>query len=314
MLISGGFLLLVLAELDFATLLGTLRSLALWPLPLAVCATFLGLLMMTQRLNVLLKPLGGDFPWWRLFRAQLLGFAANNVLPLRMGELIRIDYLARHGAVPHSSVFATVGIERLFDLLLLALLALGLLSVLLPLSGAARLAGTLGGLALAFGLLFCVARWPAFFARAAGRLAGLVSQRLGTFIADRAVLFANGLASLRSLGAWLRTLGASFAYWSSALVFCRLLLLTFGLRLPFYAPALVIVFVAMSGLLPSAPAYVGTYHYFAALALRTLGVDAAVAASFAIVMHVSALLPFTVVALLLLYREVFRRGEKPAQS
>ena len=47
-------------------------------------------------------------------------------------------------------------------------------------------------------------------------------------------------------------------------------------------------------MLPSAPGFIGTYHYFAALALGLFGVSTELAASFAIVGHAVAIIPFTI--------------------
>jgi uncharacterized protein (TIRG00374 family) len=307
LLISAGFSLLLLSEIDMHKLLASLETMRIWPLPLAVGTTFLGLSLMTLRLKILLEPLGGDFTFGKIFRAQLVGFAGNNVLPLRMGELIRIDYLARHGSVPHSSCLAVVGVERLFDLLSLGLLFLALFPIVLPISGATRFIVFGGILAAIFIGLVLVAKKPELFVRITGRAVGIFSRRAAELVAEKAGFFINGLQSLRSPKAWALVVGSSLAYWLSAVLFTRILMLAFGLSLPFYAPALVIVFVALAGLLPSAPAYVGTYHYFAVLALKTLAVPAELATSFAIVMHFTALVPFTVVALLFLYGDVFRK-------
>ena len=54
---------------------------------------------------------------------------------------------------------------------------------------------------------------------------------------------------------------------------------------------------ALGTALPSSPAFVGTYHYFSALGISFLGVDDSVAASFALVAHAVAFVPFTLVGL-----------------
>jgi uncharacterized membrane protein YbhN (UPF0104 family) len=77
----------------------------------------------------------------------------------------------------------------------------------------------------------------------------------------------------------------------------RIVMAAFGLELPFYAPAVVLAVTALGTALPSSPAFVGTYHYFSALGISVLGVEEATAASFALVAHAVAFVPFTLVGL-----------------
>ncbi len=58
-----------------------------------------------------------------LFRAASIGFLANNLLPLRMGELIRSVTLANEAGVSRSAILGTVVIERVLDVVSVLLLA-----------------------------------------------------------------------------------------------------------------------------------------------------------------------------------------------
>jgi uncharacterized protein (TIRG00374 family) len=60
-----------------------------------------------------------------LFRAVSVGFMANNVFPLRMGEVVRAWYLARETGVSAAAVFGTVILERVIDTLMVVVLAMG---------------------------------------------------------------------------------------------------------------------------------------------------------------------------------------------
>ena len=52
----------------------------------------------------------------------------------------------------------------------------------------------------------------------------------------------------------------------------------------------------------------GTYHYFSALGISLLGVDDSVAASFALVAHAVAFVPFTLVGLAVFAGYIRRRA------
>ncbi|MDH4016721.1 MAG: flippase-like domain-containing protein [Actinomycetota bacterium] len=67
-------------------------------------------------------------PTVALFRAASIGFLANNLLPLRMGEIIRSVTLANEAGVSRSAILGTVVIERVLDVVAVLLLAAASLS------------------------------------------------------------------------------------------------------------------------------------------------------------------------------------------
>jgi glycosyltransferase 2 family protein len=72
----------------------------------------------------------------RLFSVNAIGYLAINVVPFRLGEMVRPYLLAQEHGVPFGRGVATVFIERLFDTAaLLALLTAATLLVDLPASG-----------------------------------------------------------------------------------------------------------------------------------------------------------------------------------
>src|SRR5262249_17238085 len=45
----------------------------------------------------------------------LVGYAANNLLPARLGELVRADFVGRRYQISRLAVVGTIVVERLFD-------------------------------------------------------------------------------------------------------------------------------------------------------------------------------------------------------
>ena len=70
------------------------------------------------RWSLLLRPLG-PVSVWSATRAIFVGLFANEVLPLRGGELIRCFLVTRWSEIPISVTFASALIERIFDGILL---------------------------------------------------------------------------------------------------------------------------------------------------------------------------------------------------
>ena len=77
-----------------------------------------------------------------LFASQALGYAASAVLPLRAGEAVKAYSIARKEKLPLSTAFATVVLERMFDLVTLgAMLAVAIILVPIPESAGAQVIG-----------------------------------------------------------------------------------------------------------------------------------------------------------------------------
>src|SRR5688572_244907 len=84
----------------------------------ATAVYFFGVWLRAARWRLLMAPFA-SIPTERLFRVILIGFAVNNVLPLRLGELVRTFLLRQSHGVPIASTLATVLIERLLDVFVL---------------------------------------------------------------------------------------------------------------------------------------------------------------------------------------------------
>jgi uncharacterized membrane protein YbhN (UPF0104 family) len=71
-------------------------------------------LMQSWRWMLILKPVE-NISFWTSIRAIYIGLFANEVLPLRAGELIRCFLMTRWSSIPLSVSFASALIERIFD-------------------------------------------------------------------------------------------------------------------------------------------------------------------------------------------------------
>ncbi len=85
----------------------------------------IGYTLRIARWQTMLKPARPDIAWWRCAGPFMASFAANNVLPLRAGDVLRAFGFNQRLGVSPGGVLATLLVERLLDLLLL-LLMLGL--------------------------------------------------------------------------------------------------------------------------------------------------------------------------------------------
>jgi len=218
----------------------------------------------------------------------LAGIASNNVLPLRIGDLLRSRWLATAARIPTGRGLGTVFRDRLCDVVVL----LAFLLLTIPFVGSAvwerRIA--VGGaaivavcaLVIAGAVLRQVLR-PKSERGGRSRLWRLVDDLLHEIaspIGRRHIAAALALSVL----AWLT--------WAAAAgLVCRSL----GIHLSAVELVFATSVINLGVAIPSAPGFVGTYQWLSVSALATVGVDADLALAFAFLMQAVWYLPTTVV-------------------
>jgi uncharacterized protein (TIRG00374 family) len=273
---------LALRDVDFATL-G--RDLARANLPLLVgVAVPANLVMVWLRavrwryLTDAVRPLGTA----PLFRATAVGFLANNVFPLRIGEVVRAWQLARETQMGVAPVFGTIVLERVVDGLFVIAMALAIFG----LRGGARGGDTLVvgvplllGAVLPLGAVLLMRFAPE---RAAGlaRLASrpLLPARVASSVERLVRRTALGLGSLQGGAHLWWVFFHSVVIWMVVGVVPFLagfaaLGIEFGsLRRALAASYVTLTAVGIAIALPSAPGFFGPYHLACREALARFGV------------------------------------------
>jgi uncharacterized protein (TIRG00374 family) len=249
----------------------------------------------TARFAVLIGPQDGRRVEPRRIAAVLgAGFLAINVVPLRMGELVRPYLLAQAHGVPFGAGMAAVVLERLCDMLaLLVLIGLsGLVAVpggvivgghdLLLAGQRAMIAGVVVGLVGVIGLAVAgppaVARIEAITARISPSVGALVARLLGRFVDGL-----RGLASRPVDGAL--ALGLTALVWTVSVTACAVIL--GGFELPRGVGVAVVDYSAtlIAIALGPTPGFIGPFEAGAVGGLLAFGADPDAARAFALVHH-----------------------------
>ena len=266
-----------------------------------------------ERWRRLLQPVG-NASFWSAGRATMIGFAANALLPGRVGEALRPYVLAKREKLSGAAAFATVVLERLLDLLAIVLTVAGFIIVVDSPTNDPQLLATLRTAAVSGGaaavviltMMVWLARSPERTERAVRWCAYVApggAARVVTAVAQR---FLQGLAVVGRPGPLIVAMVLSVALW--LFVACSMLMtsLAFGIDVSFGESVILMGMVGVGVAVPT-PAGVGGDHaayQLGATALYGAGVDAAVAA--ALVMHVIAFVPVTVVGLVFMAQEGVR--------
>ena len=122
--ISAFLMWYALKELDFQKLWAELRSTNYTWIGVSLLMGVAAYISRAYRWHMQIKPTGHNPSLVRTYRAMMVGYLANLVLP-RMGEVVRCSVLKRSDGVPVNTGFGTVIAERFIDLLML-LLAVGI--------------------------------------------------------------------------------------------------------------------------------------------------------------------------------------------
>ena len=271
----------------------------------SAAAGLLGLYARSARWRYLFPP---DAQPPALVPAMMIGYMANNVLPLRAGEFVRIYVLARRWGHFWTSL-ATLVVERVLDSLALVLI-LGVLVLLVDVPSIFRnaalvmLAIDVAGVAT----LTFLARNPAagrrILARIGRRWPGV--ERRAARVYDT---FVRGLDGIRTPRHVAPLLAWTVVVWLLPALAAWTGLHAVELDLPFLAGWVVLAFVGLGISIPSAPGYLGVFHFAAAKAVAIFGATETAAVAFAIVLHASQFVPVTLVGWLYLIREGVSLGE-----
>ena len=233
----------------------------------------------------------------------VIGYAANNVLPVRAGELVRAQLLhERHGA-DRVAALGTILVERVFDGLVLALFLAGTIA-LAGGSGVLRLLAAVTGaifVAIALALLIGGPRL-ADNPGAAHRLVRPLPARLQHFVAPRLDRFVDGLTTIRGTGAWLAIFVVTAASWAIEAAMYWLVGIGLGLELD---PLLYLAVCGAANLAIAAPSTsggIGPFEFFAREVAVVFGATTAAGTAYAIALHALLLIPVAALGLLLLWQ------------
>ncbi len=229
-----------------------------------------------------------------LFRATAVGFMANNIFPLRLGEIIRPMYLSREVGASSAALFGTVILERVIDTVMV--LGLACLAISLRGSGSedvlARVAYALIPVAAAplIGVL-TLRLAPHLVIGAASWLLRPFPARFGKYLVDVLSRFGEGLGALKG-GSHLFWIGLhSILVWFVAST-VPMLAGFWALRIDFGGPFetlvaawIVLAAVGMAVAIPSAPGFFGTYHAACRIALEPFGVSPELAVALGTLLH-----------------------------
>ena len=113
-IISAIFIGILLYRVQFEEVILTIRQANYLFVTPAIGIYFVSILFRALRWHYILRPIE-RVPIATLFIVVIIGYTANNLLPARLGEIVRAYYLARKTSVRDSTSLATIAVERVYD-------------------------------------------------------------------------------------------------------------------------------------------------------------------------------------------------------
>lgn len=319
--VSGVFLVFLALTIELAELFQALKEADYRYVAPAIAIYFVGIYLRSVRWRYILSPLR-SVPAWRLYPVVVIGYAANNVLPARAGELVRSYYMAQRERFSGSTALATIGVERIYDGLTLFVLSVASALILLLVGvfgeagdvyrNAAFGLAIIAGAGLAFGLaaITFIAVNPRTM-DVVDRIILRLPARLQPRLRELALNFIRGLSILNSPRQHLIMALLSLPVWAAEMLVYLTVAYSFGINEFFgnsgafvLAVALVTATSNLSTAFPVSIGGIGPFELIAQQTLVIMGVDGAVAASYALVVHLVALwLPVNLAGLALMWKE-----------
>lgn len=297
--VSGVLLYFSLRGLHFREVMAHVRTAKSGPMLLATLLATATFVLRIFRWQLLLRGDDGRrLPIGPLWHAIAMGFMANNVLPLRMGEVVRTFAAAKLTHTRFTSVLASIAVERLFDALTVGtLLAIGLFTA--NLSEAAVAGFNIRGIVTVTGILSVgglvagalVVAYPLFaerVVRAIVRAPKLADKLVGFIEGIR-----HGLSVLSSPARVAGVVGWSLAIWMASAVSFYVMFRAFGITVDLSGALLMQGLIMFGIALPSTPGYVGAFELPIIAVLTLYAVDKSLAAAYALTYHVVTFIPIT---------------------
>ncbi|MBI3247954.1 MAG: flippase-like domain-containing protein [Deltaproteobacteria bacterium] len=272
LIVSGGFLYLAFRNVKLDELWTALGRVNLRWLFVSVGVSLLIMVFRAWRWQLELRPLA-HVPLGRLWVITSVAYMAINLLPVRLGEVVRPWLLSRRSTISFSNVVGNIVVEKTMDsVLILFYILVGLTTIenlpvwvrrgaIFPAVGA--------GLLVTLVLLFWW-RGEAFVDR---WILHLLPERFRAGMKKVLASMADGMRVIPNPGLLLAVFLVSLVMWFLPILSSYIMILAFDFTVPFSAALVVFIFVGFGTALPNLPGMIGPYQYACQLALGLFGVS-----------------------------------------
>jgi uncharacterized protein (TIRG00374 family) len=313
-LISLLLLALVLYGTDLRTLGDVLRTAEYFFLLPALALYFLGVFLRSIRWHFLLRSLK-PIRLWPLFQVTVIGYMANDLLPFRIGELVRAYILGETQQISKASTLVTIVLERVLDGVTM-LLFIGGASFFLPLDDRIRVLLIVGSILFAAVVVVLVvfASLRERFDHIIHAVMRRLPERWGSLGIKLVDSFFHGLSVLRNPTDTFAALLFSVLAWLSEASMYAVLARVFSITLPFPVYILGAAVANLAATIPSTPGYIGVFDAPLKSILILFGLDNDLATGYTLVLHAALVVPVVLLGLVFTWRLGLSLGQLSRRS
>jgi uncharacterized protein (TIRG00374 family) len=229
-----------------------------------------------------------------LFSALMITQMVNVVIPIRIGEVVRIGLMKQSGQ-PGATTLATIAIEKAIDLVAAGLIAVAVVVLAVAPVWLQNWAGSV----LVMGFILLVGLVLVWYLRGWIERGLTRALALGSWLPERwqSRLLRVAHTMLQSFGAltnWtvlVRVVLWTMLTWLFSLLTMLTLFVAFDLQLPVAAVAVLMLSISFSNIVPAPPGLVGVIQAIAVVVLGGYGVSQSTALGFGVVLNVIAVAP-----------------------
>jgi uncharacterized protein (TIRG00374 family) len=289
--VAAAALFWVFHDVKVSVLIKELANIS-WPLAVLGMVIDIGrYVTQSVRWNFLIRPFG-KISVAKTFQALYAGIFLNLLLPFRMGEVARAYLASRFSGARFPSIVSSMFVEYLFDGIWLAV-GIGAIALVAPLPGHIMFAARILGVAVLIAVSLFV--FILFFRRGkpASRSANTTDSRwkpLGAFLSFLDTI-RSGMQAIGMSGLFWASLGVSALDIMFHIVAFWIIMIAYGINMPFINAAIILLFVFVGLIIPNAPSNVGSFQFLCVLGLLAFGVDKTTAGGFSLLFFVLVLVP-----------------------
>lgn len=237
------------------------------------------------RWGLILNPLEkiGYLP---LFAITSAGFLAITVLPARLGELARPYLVARKSAIRMSAAVGTIFVERILDgaAILIIASAVTFFTILPAWLLKANVIFFIINLILFSGVFFALFRRP-LLRKFLNFSLRILPEKWKDTLNRLLHHFLDGFQVIGDGKRLFQILLLSFLIWLIDVLAIYILFLAFNFQIPPVAAFVLMIILIIGIAIPTAPGFIGNWHFSCVLGLGLFGINKTDALTFAIIYH-----------------------------
>lgn len=232
-----------------------------------------------------------------------IGYMASNVLPAKLGEVVRAYVLGAKEGVSKSAVFASVVTERLFDVIIgVVILSVSLIFIPNLPDKVLYAAISLFIISIVGIIILVFLSFNKDFAhKVFNKVFGILPQKISVKLIEFSCNFIDGIGIKNDIKHIFLIFLYTALYLIGQIFTIGFLLAAFDIEA---SPIIALFIFAVGGFgfaIPSAPSGIGPFEWVIIFGLSLIGIDKSTAAPYALLYHIMGIVPITLIGFIFLF-------------